>query len=81
MGLKFWERKPLEKPFPEKLARRVSKLSTADLLLWAEQSLSETNRNFSLLQSSGNDQYISDLLMGAEALNALISEYKRRLMV
>lgn len=79
--LKFKQKRPLEKPFPEKLARRVSKVPTADLLTWAEQALSETNRSLYAFQSSGNEVHISDALMGAEAANALISEYTRRTMV
>jgi chloramphenicol 3-O-phosphotransferase len=81
MGLKFWERKPLEKPFSEKLSRRVSKIPTADLSMWIEQALSETNRSMSAYLSSGNNIHLDDALVGAEAINALVSELHRRTVV
>jgi len=81
MGLKFWERKPLEKPFPEKIARRVAKLATRDLITWAEQALSETNRSLSAYQKSGDKIHLEDALLGAEAVNALVSELHSRTMI
>jgi hypothetical protein len=81
MGLKFWKQEPLTKPFPEKIARRVSKMATGDLLPWAEQALSETNRSLSAYQSSGDKIHLSDALLGAEAVNALVSELNSRTMV
>ena len=81
MGLKFWKKEPFIKPFPEKLAKRVSKIPTADLAGWTEQALSETNRSLSAYQKYGDKMYLADALMGAEAVNALVSELHQRTVV
>jgi hypothetical protein len=74
----FWRKKTIEKNFSEKVARRVSKIPTADLPGWIEQSLYETNRTLSTYQASGDSMHLNDLLLGAEAVNALISELYNR---
>lgn len=74
----FWRKKSIEKNFSEKVARRVSKIPTADLSNWIEQSLYETNRTLSTYQASGDPVHLNDLLLGAEAVNALISELYNR---
>lgn len=79
MGLMFWKKKPVwDKPFPEKLARRVSRIATPDLLIWADQALNETNRCISSYQSTGETLYLDEALLGAEAINALVSEVHKR---
>lgn len=83
MGLMF-KKKPKkiwDKPFNEKVARRVSKIPNHELLLWAEQSLSEINRCISAYQRNGEDFYMHEALLGAEALHAVINEYRNRVMV
>lgn len=75
------KRKPLEKPFPEKLANRVSKIATADLTSWIEQALSETSRSLSAYAKSGDKQHLEEMLMGAEALNCVVSELHNRIVV
>lgn len=78
----FWKKKePWVKPFPEKLANRVSKIATADLILWIDQAMSETNRCISSYQRSHELSDIEDMLVGAEAINALVSELHRRSVV
>ena len=82
MGLKFWaNKKNWDKPFPEKVANRVAKLPTADIPLWMEQALSETNRSLSSYLKSNDFIYAEELVVGAEALNALASELARRTML
>jgi hypothetical protein len=76
--VKLFKRKPLEKPFPEKLARRVTRIPTADLASWAEQSLNEISRCVSKYQSTQEQLYLDEALKGAEALNAVISELHKR---
>lgn len=77
----FNRKKPVQRNFPEKVARRVSRLSTADLPNWIEQSLYETNRTLSSYQTSNDPVHLNDLLLGAEAINALISELYNRHVV
>jgi hypothetical protein len=79
MGLIFWRKKPmLDKPFPEKVQRRVNTLPTADLVLWIEQAMSETNRSLSAYQKHGDKVYLADMEMGAEAMHALVHELHKR---
>ena len=72
---------PWVKPFPEKLANRVSKIATADLIMWLDQAMSETNRSISNYQRSNEPLELENMLVGAEAINALVSELHRRTVV
>lgn len=72
---------PWVKPFPEKLANRVSKIATADLIMWIDQAMSETNRSVSVYQRSNEPVELDNMLIGAEAINALVSELHRRTVV
>lgn len=74
----FKKKEPWNKPFPEKLAKRVSKIATADLLSWTEQALSETSRCISRYQTNSDDVYLEEMLLGAEAINCLVSEFHKR---
>lgn len=78
MGLNFKKKVPFPKPFPEKLAKRVSKIPTADLMTWVEQAMSETNRSVSKYMKSNDAVYLEEMLMGGEAVNCLISELHKR---
>jgi len=69
------------KPFPEKLANRVAKIATPDLITWIDQAMSETNRCISNYHRGGETSSIDDMLIGAEAINALVSELHRRTVV
>jgi len=75
------KKEPWLKPFPEKLANRVSKIATPDLITWVDQAMSETNRCISNYQRSGETHSIEEMLIGAEAINALVSELHRRTVV
>lgn len=77
----FKKKEPWVKPFPEKLANRVAKIATADLLMWIDQAMSETNRCISSYQRSSELNDLDDMLVGAEAINALVSELHRRTVV
>lgn len=76
--MKLFKKKPITKPFPERLAKRVSKIPTADLASWAEQALNEINRCMAKYQSTQERLYLDEALNGAEALNAVISELHKR---
>lgn len=74
----FKKKEPWDKPFSEKLAKRVSKIATADLLSWTEQALSETNRCISKYQANNDAVYLEEMLLGAEAIHCLVSEFHKR---
>ena len=71
-------KKHWDKPFSEKLARRVAKIPSNSLSSWAEQSLNEINRCLAKFESTREQIFLDEALAGAEALNAVISELHKR---
>jgi len=67
-----------DKPFSEKVARRVARLSTSELEGYIDQSVYDVGRMFSAYQKSRRDEYLDELRLGAEVLHAIVEElYKR----
>jgi len=66
------------KPFSEKVAKRVSKIPTADLEMWIDQSIYELGRCLSSYQKSREKVYLYEARSGAEALHAVVEELHRR---
>ena len=83
MGLKFWVKKEnWDKPFSEKVAKRIAKISTPDLTMWLEQAISETNRALVNYQKNKVDVIsLQDVTLGAEAIHALAVEINKRSMI
>jgi hypothetical protein len=78
--MKFFNKdKTWTKPFSEKVAKRVAKIPTGELELWAEQSLYELGRCISGYQKSREPFYLNEAQKGAEALHAVVEELHRRL--
>jgi hypothetical protein len=76
----MFNKKNWDKPFSEKVAKRVAKIATPDLLPWADQAVSEINRCLSGYQRTNESWYMDEALLGAEALHAVIDEYNRRML-
>ena len=74
----FKKKEPWIKPFPEKVAKRVSKIPTTELEMWIDQSLYEVGRCISSYSKSRDKLYLEEALQGAEALNAVVDELHRR---
>lgn len=72
------QKKDFNKPFSEKVAKRVSKIPTADLEQWADQSLTELGRCLSKYGKSREKVYLEEALKGAEAVHAVIDELYNR---
>lgn len=69
----------LTKPFTPKIAKRVSMIPTAELEMWADQSLYELGRCLSSYQKTREGVYLDEARQGAEAMHAVVEEiYKRR---
>lgn len=67
-----------DKPFSEKVSKRVAKIPTGELEMWTDQSLYELGRCLSSYQKSREQFYLDEARQGAEALHAVIEElYKR----
>jgi hypothetical protein len=67
-----------DKPFSEKVARRVSRIPTAELESWIDQTLTELARCLSSYQKSREEVWLDEALYGVEALHAVIDELHKR---
>lgn len=78
----FKKNKPVwDKPFPEKVAKRIDKIPTADLPMWAEQALFELGRCLSAYEKTRDSAHLADALTGVEAAHAVVNEMYRRSML
>jgi hypothetical protein len=64
-------------PQPTKLEKRVSGIGTAELIIWAENSLAVIGKGVVHHQRDGIDGLL-DAELGAEALLAIVRELKKR---
>jgi hypothetical protein len=70
---KYWN-----KPFPEKIAKRVSRIPSADLTTWADQTLYELGRLLSIYERVRTPEALKELLISTEAFHAVVEELNRR---
>lgn len=68
-----------DKPFSEKIAKRVSKIPTGELTMWADQSLYDLGRLISIYERTREKAYLDELMLGAEAFHAVVNELNRRM--
>lgn len=78
--MNFFKKKNWVKPFPEKVARRVSRIPTGELEQWAEQALTEIGKCLSMYAKSRDSIYLDEAVRGAEALHAVIEELHGRMV-
>ena len=71
-------KKNWDKPFSEKVARRVSKLQTPEIEGWIDQSIYEIGRCLSMYQRTRDDLYLDEALNGAEAIHAMVDQLRKR---
>ena len=74
----FKKKEKSAKAYSDKLIKRVSKLSSAELISWFDQALSETGRALYSYEKTTAIEDAQDLGKGVEALNALYSELMYR---
>lgn len=75
-----WKKsEPWTKPFSEKVAKRVSRIPTGELILWADQSLFDLGRCLSTYEKTKDKVYLEEALLGAEAVHAVINELQVRM--
>ena len=74
----FSRSKVWEKPFSEKVSKRVSRLQTAEIEGWLDQSIYEIGRCLSMYQRSKDELYLDEALKGAEALHAMVDTLRNR---
>jgi hypothetical protein len=73
-----FKKKKWDKPFPEKIAKRVARIGTIDLTMWADQSLYELGRLLSIYEKTRTPEAMKELITGVEALHAVVEELNRR---
>jgi hypothetical protein len=67
-----------DKPFSEKISKRVARIPTAELEMWIDQSIYELGRCLSGFTKNREQVYLNEARTGAEALHAVVEElYKR----
>lgn len=64
-----------------RIEKRVSMLSTPDLVSWAETSLYSLGRNLQEWNRNDNEDALDEFVLGAEAYLAIAKELKRRTKV
>jgi hypothetical protein len=61
-----------------KIQKRVSKLPTPELISWAENALFVIGKEVTTWMRTNEKHLLNDAEMGAEVLNEIIKELKRR---
>lgn len=75
----FKKKQVWDKPFSEKIAKRVQKIPTGQLTMWVDQAMLDLGRCLSQFERS-KDQYVLDeALTGAEAIHAVVHELHTRM--
>jgi hypothetical protein len=77
----FWKSKTWHKPFSEKVEKRIDKIPTADLTMWADQIITELGRALSQYEKQGSKDMLNELVMGAESLHAVVDALHTRRML
>jgi hypothetical protein len=75
----FKKKKDWNKPFSEKIAKRVSRIPTGELSVWADQTIYEVGRLLSQYERSRSIENMTELAEGAEALHAVVHELNKRM--
>lgn len=75
----MFTRKKWDKPFPERIAKRVTKLTTQDLNIWADQLLYDIGRSLSAVNRDQIEANMKQLSTEAEALHAIVDELNKRM--
>lgn len=76
--MSFFKKAPQHKLFSDKVAKRVSKIPTADLEIWIDQALTEISRCMVTYSKAQNKVFLDEALNGAEALHAVVNELHKR---
>jgi hypothetical protein len=74
----FRKPKNWNKPFSERIAKRVSRIPTIDLHNWTEQAIYETGRLLTAYERDRTPEAMKTLMDGAEAVHALVNEIDKR---
>jgi hypothetical protein len=73
-----WKKKDGPQPQQSRLEKRVSMISTPDLVTWAENALFVIGKETTGWMRSKDSALLDEALIGAEALTAILKELKKR---
>lgn len=71
-------KKKKDGPPQSKIEKRVERLSTADLVMWAEHSMYTIGKHLTAWHKAGSESDLDEVLLGAEAFYAIAKELKKR---
>lgn len=74
----IFKKKQVGPQLPGKLLKRVEKVGTTDLVIWAENALFVLGKNLTHWEKDRTPELLEEAHMGAEALLAITNELKRR---
>lgn len=74
----FKRKKNWNKPFSERIARRVSRIPTHDLIIWADQTVYQLGKLLAAYERNRSEESLKEVLDGAEALHAVVYELDKR---
>lgn len=77
--MSFFKKKTWDKPFSEKVAKRVSRIPTGELEAWIDQALTEVGKCVSLYTKTRDVIYLDEAVKGAEAVHAVTNELHQRM--
>lgn len=75
----FRIRRKWDKPFSERIAKRVSRIPTNDLTIWLDQAIYELGRLTSTYNREPSKDSAKELLTAAEAVHAVANELNKRI--
>lgn len=75
----FKKKEVWNKPFSEKIAKRVKKIPTGELTLWVDQAMLDLGRCISQYDRSRDPYILEEALTGAEAIHAVVDELHTRM--
>ncbi|CAB4129794.1 hypothetical protein UFOVP115_123 [uncultured Caudovirales phage] len=76
--INFKRKRSWDKPFSERIAKRVRRIPTNDLTIWADQTIYELGRILSIYERNNTPEASKELVTAAEALHAVAEEIDRR---
>jgi hypothetical protein len=79
--MKFFSRQKnvTDKPFSEKILKRVQKIPTGELILWVDQAMYELGRCLTQFEKTRDLKVLKEALTGAEAIHAVVDELNTRM--
>jgi len=76
--MKIFQKKQVGHQPQTRIEKRVATIPTPDLISWMEQSMYTIGKHITIWQRQQSESDLDEILMGAEAFQAIAKELKRR---